>query len=306
MKAHVNPWLITGVAIDLFRGVVPFVAVAEERSFRKAAARLGVSTAAVSKAISSLEEELGAALLERNNRVVALTRQGEVFFERCRTAVASVQGARAAVLESRREPHGELTLSVPFVVMRLLLPALALLRSRYPALSFVVRASDHLSRLVEESVDVAVRVGSLADSSLVARRLRRTRFVTVASPAYLARRGTPSKPELLEGHDCLVFIAPGGKPRAWWFSTGHLPVPATVVLDHGPTLLDGALSGLGIAQVFDFMVDEPLRDGRLVELFAPLRADGPDVHAVCAPGRRATPNVKAAFHALADAFGADP
>ena len=86
------------MALDLFRGVVPFVAVAEERSFRKAAARLGVSAAAMSKAVQALEADFGVTLLDRTNRVVALTRQGEIFFERCRTAVASVQGARAAVL----------------------------------------------------------------------------------------------------------------------------------------------------------------------------------------------------------------
>jgi LysR family transcriptional regulator for bpeEF and oprC len=294
------------VALDLFRGVVPFVAVAEEKSFRKAAARLGVSAAAVSKAIRALEEDLGLSLLERNNRVVALTRQGEVFFERCRTAVASVEGARAAMVASRREPAGEIVLSAPFVVLRLLPPALSLLRSRYSGLSFVVRASDQLSRLAEESVDVAVRVGPLGDSSLVARRIRKTRLLTVASPAYLARRGPPASPADLAAHDCLGLVGPGAKPRAWWFSSGPLPVPASVLLDHGPTLVDAALAGLGITQAFDFMVSELLRDGRLVELFGALAADGPDIHAVCAPGRRATPNVKAAFHALADVFGAEP
>jgi DNA-binding transcriptional LysR family regulator len=288
---------------DLFRGVVPFVAVAEERSYRKAAARLGVSAAAVSKAVQALEEDFGITLLDRTNRVVSLTRQGEIFFERCRSAVASVQGAREAVLATKREPSGQLVLTAPFVVVPLLVPALALLRSRFSGLSFSVKVSDQLSRLAEESVDVAVRVGPLVESSLVARRLRRTRLLTVASPAYLARRGTPSRVEQLEGHDCLVLLGPNNKPRAWWFATGAVPVPATLLVDHGPTLVDAALSGLGIGQAFDFMVQDHLRDGRLVELFAGVAADGPEVHAVCAPGRRASPNVRAAFNALADAFG---
>jgi LysR family transcriptional regulator, regulator for bpeEF and oprC len=292
------------MALDLFRGVVPFVAVAEERSFRKAALRLGVSAAAVSKAVQALEADFGVPLLDRTNRVVALTRQGELFFERCRTAVASVQGARAAVLATRREPQGQLVLSVPFVVMPLLVPALALLRSRYAGLTFSVKVSDQLSRLAEESVDVAVRVGQLAESSLVARRLRRTRLLTVASPAYLARRGAPSRVEELDAHDCLVLLGPNNKPYAWWFATGQRPVPATVLLDHGPTLVDGALAGLGVTQAFDFMVQDHLREGRLVELYAAIAAEGPEVHAVCAPGRRASPNVRAAFNALADAFGA--
>lgn len=289
--------------LDLFRGVVPFVVVAEERSFRKAAARLGVSAAAVSKAVQTLEAELGMTLLERTSRVVSLTRSGELFFERSRAAVASVQGAREALLATRREPQGELVVSAPFVAAPLLAPALALLRSRYARLSFSVRITDQLSRLAEESVDVAVRVGPMPASSLVARRLRRTRLFTVASPAYLSRRGPITAIEELAAHDCLVLIAPSNKPRPWLFSSGPLPVPATLLVDHGPTLVDAALAGLGVTQAFDFMVGEHLRAGRLVQVLGELISEGPDVHAVCAPGRRASANVRAAFHALADVFG---
>jgi DNA-binding transcriptional LysR family regulator len=280
------------------------VAVAEEKSFRKAATRLGVSAAAVSKAVQTLETELGLSLLERTNRVVSLTRQGELFFERCRSAVASVHGAREALEATKREPQGELVVSAPFVVAPLLAPALALLRSRYARLAFSVRMTDRLTRLAEESVDVAVRVGPLPDSSLVARRLRRTQLVTVASPAYLARRGRPTRIEQLEGHDSMTALSPTNKPRPWLFSSGPLPISPALVTDHGPTLVDAALAGLGIVQVFDFMVRDELRGGSLVQLFADLACDGPEVHAVCAPGRRASPNVRAAFHALADVIGA--
>jgi LysR family transcriptional regulator for bpeEF and oprC len=289
---------------DLFRGVVHFVAVAEDRSFRNAAKRLGVSAAAVSKAVQKLEAELGLTLFDRTNRVVSLTRSGEDFFERCRSAVASVRGAREALLATKREPQGELVVSAPFVVIPLLVPALALLRSRYARLTFAVRMSDQLSRLAEESVDVAVRIGPLAHASLIARRIRRTRLVTVASPAYLARRGTPARVEQLLEHDCLVLTAPSNKPRPWLFASGPQPVPSTLLLDHGPTLIDAALAGLGVAQAFDFMITEHVRAGRLVEVLVPLACDGPDVHAVCAPGRRASPNVRAAFNAMADVFGA--
>lgn len=295
-------------SLDLFRGVVPFVAVAEELSFRRAAERLGVSPAAVSKSVRALEAELGLTLLARTTRAVSLTREGELFFERSRAAIAAMQGAHDAVERTKREPHGELVVSVPFVAAPLLVPALVLLRSRYARLAFHVRVSDQLSRLAEESVDVAVRIGPLADSSLVARRLRTTRLLTVASPAYLARRGLALsggtlRVDQLEGHDCLVLVAPNKKPRPWLFRSGPRPLPATMRVDHGPTLVDAALAGLGIAQAFDFMVEEPLKDGRLVELFADDAADGPDVSALCSPGRRASANVRAAFHALVDVFG---
>lgn len=290
-------------SLDLFRGVVPFVAVAEELSFRRAAERLGVSPAAVSKAVRALEEELGMTLLARTTRAVSLTREGELFFERSRAAIAAMQGAHEALERTRREPHGELVVSVPFVAVPLLVPALVLLRTRYPRLAFHVRVSDQLSRLAAESVDVAVRIGPLADSTLVARLLRKTRLLTVASPAYLARRGEPAHLEALEEHDCLVLVAPNQKPRPWLFASGPRPLAAAMRVDHGPTLVDAALLGLGIAQAFDFMVEAPLRDGRLVELFADDAAEGPDVSALCSPGRRASANVRAAFHALADAFG---
>jgi DNA-binding transcriptional LysR family regulator len=140
-------------------------------------------------------------------------------------------------------------------------------------------------------------------SSLVARRLRRTRLLTVASPAYLSRRGPVNATSDLARHDCLVLVSPSNKPRSWLFTSGPLPVPATLLVDHGPTLVDAALAGLGVTQAFDFMVGEHLRTGRLVQVLGELTSEGPDVHAVCAPGRRASANVRAAFHALADVFG---
>lgn len=288
--------------LETFRGVVPFVAVAEERSFRRAAARLEVSPAAVSKAIAALEAEVGHPLLTRTTRAVGLTRQGVLFLERCQQAVASVRGAREALAAEHAEPSGELTVSVPFIAVQLLTPALALLSSRYPSLTFDVRVSDQLSRFAEESIDVAVRIGTLAQSSLIAKRLRRTRIVTIASPAYLARRGTPVTPAQLADHHCLVVRAPNNKPRPFLFSTGPHAVQPLLVVDHGPSLVDGALAGLGVAQALDSMVDGLVREGRLVEVLPQLCANGPDIHAVCAAGRRASPNVRAAFDALAEHF----
>lgn len=293
--------------LDLFRGVVPFVVVAEERSFRRAAVRLGISPAAVSKAIQVLEEALEVQLFQRNNRAVSLTRQGEVFFERCRSAVAAVQGAREALEGLLQEPRGELVLSVPHVLTQLLVPGLALLRARYPALSFTVRVTDQLSRLAEESVDVAVRVApALEDSSLVARRLRHTRLVTVAAPTYLARRGVPRRLEELAVHDTLVLTSPKGKPWAWRFSSGPLSVSPVLQLDHAPTLVEAALAGLGLTQLLDFQAEPHLREGRLVQVLSEWGTAGPDIFAVCTQGNRASPNVRAAFNALADVFGSEP
>lgn len=290
------------VPLELFRGVIPFVAVAEAKSYKGAATRLGVSTAAVSKAVQGLEASLGVVLIHRTARFVGLTQEGTLFYERARQAVAEVTGAREAIEGARRVPQGELTLSLPFVLTTLVARGLTLLRARHPQLRFKVLVTDRLSKLSSESVDVALRIGRLADSSLVARTLRKTELLTVASPAYLARRGTPTRIEDLTAHDCIGLVAPTGKAHPWLFRSGERPMACVVELDHGPMLLDTVLSGGGVTQAFDFMVGERVRSGELVELLTHERATGPDVHAVCAPGQKATPRVRAAFEAFSDAF----
>ena len=192
-------------------------------------------------------------------------------------------------------------MTAPFVVAALVPPALVILRARHPRLSFRVVVTDRLARLGEEDVDVAIRVGPLPDSALVARRLRGTRLVVVAAPAYLARAGTPRKVAEL---DAITLDAPSGKPHPWRFVSGPIEVRPRVLLDHAPSLVDALLAGLGVAQVLDFMVESLGRSGRLVPLFVDEVVEGPPIHAVCAPGRRATARVRAAFEAFADAFGA--
>jgi DNA-binding transcriptional LysR family regulator len=292
--------------MDLFAGVLPFLHVAEELSFRKAAARLGITTAAVSKAVKRLEEDLGARLLERTSRQVALTPEGLEFLERAREAVAQVRAARETVAQAQRAPKGPLTVTLPYILAPVVLPRLARLQARYPQLTLHVRMDDRFSRMVDEHIDVAIRVGSLEDSSLVARRLLSTRWVTLASPAHLARYGTPVRPAELSRHPCLKFVDPNGLAREWMFrrEPGGAPegvrtLPAMDV-NHGPALLDLATAGAGMCQVLDFMLDERARDGRLVEVLADHSADGPPVHALCLPGRQAVPRVQALLQLLSE------
>lgn len=292
---------------DLFTGVLPFVHVVEERSFRRAAARLGVTPAAVSKAVAKLEAELGVRLLERSSRHVSVTREGEAFLQRCREAIASVQGARELLTRSRRTPQGEVVVTLPFILAPVVVPGLAKLSARYPSLTFQLRLTDRFSRMIAEGIDVAVRIGDLEDSSLVSRLLRRTRWVTVASPAYLARHPAPASPDALSAHNCLRFIAPDGRPREWMFqAAGKAPSPVRVegnlLIDHGGSLLAAAVAGMGICQVLDFMIDGELREGRLVELLSGFAADGPPIHALCMPGKERAINVRALLDFLVEVF----
>lgn len=293
------------MAQDLFRGVLPFVCVAEEGSFRRAAERLGVTPAAVSKAVAALEDDLGVRLLERTSRHVALTPAGEAYFERCRDAVEHVRAGRELVVRAQREPKGELRVTLSFILGKPLVQALPRFVSRYPAIDLRLLLSDRVSALVDEGLDVGLRVGQLSDSGLIAKRLRSTRWVTAASPAYLARRGAPRAPEDLVGHDCIKFVTPRGRPAEWRFEQGAVATGGHVWLDQGDLLVDAALAGLGIVQVIDFMVAETLRDGRLVEVLAEHATEGPSIHALTSPGRRTSRRVRAFVDFAAEVFSSE-
>jgi LysR family transcriptional regulator for bpeEF and oprC len=292
--------------VDLFAGVLPFVRTAEERSFGRAAASLGITTAAVSKSVKRLEEELGAKLLDRSSRVVTLTREGELFLDRCRRAVLDVQGAREAVRGTRREPQGELAVTLPFIVAPFVVPRLARFAAQYPRLSFRLHMSDRIARLGDEDYDVAIRMGEPEPSSLVARHLRDTKWSTVAAPSYLVRRAAPARPADLAEHVCLRFLAPNGKPRDWSFIVNGrsttVPVGGNLVIDHGTYLLVAVESGMGIGQVLDFMAAPAIRDGSVVELLAEAAAPGPSIHAVATQSRARSANVRAFVRFLVDAF----
>jgi len=295
-------------SVDLFSGVLPFVRTAEEKSFSRAASQLGVTTAAVSKAVKKLEGQLGVKLLERSSRLVTLTKAGETFLERCRQAVLTMQGAHEAMQAAVKEPQGELTVTMPFVLAPFVVPGLGRLSAQYPRLSFRLSMSDRLARLADERFDVAIRMGELGDSSLVARVLRRTRWVTVASPSYVARHGAPKSPAELVEHNCLRFVGTNGKPRDFVFREDSRQVTArtsgNLLIDHGSYLLGAAESGLGICQVLDFMVDAPLREGKLVEVLSGSSASGPRIHALTTSGGASSPNVRAFQRFLIDAFAA--
>jgi len=293
---------------DLFAGILPFFHTAEERSFRRAAQRLGVTPAAVSKSILRLEEDLGVKLLARTSRSVAPTREGTLFLERCREAISSLQAGREQLSESRRMPRGEIVVTLPFVLGRVVISELPKITARYPNLRFRISLTDRFVRLVDEGVDVAVRIGTREDSSLIARKLRGSRWVTVAAPSWVARHGPPAHPDDLARHECLRFVATNGRPRDWTFQDPASGRPFTtriagrLLVDHGEHLLEAVAAGLGLCQVFDFMVGESLRAGRLVEVLGTWAAPGPDIAALATPEGSRSPNVRAFFGFLTDVF----
>jgi DNA-binding transcriptional LysR family regulator len=288
---------------DLFSGVVPFVYTAEERSFRRAAERLGVTSAAISKAVLKLEDDLGVRLLARTSRSVELTPEGERYLVRCREAITSMEAGRRSMTESRALPRGEVHLSMPFILGRLLVPALPAAAARYR-----ISMTDRFVPLIAERVDVALRIGGQQPSSLVSKLLRRTRWITVASPSYLAEHGVPRAVRDLERHNCLRFVGPNGKVREPIFAAasakGDGPeLRGNLLIDQGDHLLDAALVGLGICQALDFMVDDHLEAGRLISVLDDHVAPGPSVFAVTVAERRRAPNVKAMVAFLSEVIG---
>jgi DNA-binding transcriptional LysR family regulator len=296
---------------ELFFGVWPFTHVAETRSFRQAAERLGVSTAAVSKAVRKLEERLGVRLFTRSSRSVVLTPEGERYFQHCREAIASMEVARELMSQSRRSPSGELRISMSFILGRRVVPALSRFAARYPKVALRVSLSDRVSNLQEEDhLDVALLVGVRDDSNLIQKRLLKTRWVTVVSPAFLLRHGLPKEPADLARLNCLRFLLPNGKPRDFSFldpASGRgetRAVTGNLLIDHGDQLLDAARAGMGVAQVLDFMAADGVRQGDLTEILSAFCAQGPPVCAVSAPERSKTPNVRAFIGFLTELFDA--
>ncbi len=293
-------------AHDLFSGILPFFHAAEERSYRRAAARLGVTPAAISKSVLKLEEDLGVKLLARTSRSVSLTPEGSIFLARARDAIASVTDARELVSSARRQPHGEVKLTVPPVLSGLVVAGLPRLTTRYPKLTVRFVVTDRVTSLMEDGIDVAVRMGPLPESSLVARRLRGSRWVTLAAPSYVAAHGPPTHPRELDQHDCIRFVAPDGRPREWAFtglgSESTLKVSGRVLLDQGERLIDAAVAGLGVCQVLDLMVGTHVLEGRLVELLGTHAAEGPTLTALARPERSRSANVRAVFTYLAETF----
>ncbi|MEQ1502199.1 MAG: LysR family transcriptional regulator, partial [Myxococcota bacterium] len=222
---------------DLFAGVVPFFHVAEEASFRKAAERLGVSTAAVSKSVAKLEERLGVKLLVRTSRAVALTPEGRTYLGSCREAIGQLRVGRELLSAARDQPEGEVHLSQSPILARTVVPAVPALLARHPRLTLTIATTDRVSRLAQDAVDVALRVGARADSALVSRTVLRPSWVTVASPGYLARRGTPTTVEALARHACLQFVGPAGRRIPWLVPRDGRTVPVDVDgplrVDHG-------------------------------------------------------------------------
>ncbi|WP_282363156.1 LysR family transcriptional regulator [Pseudomonas sp. PS01297] len=253
--------------MDSLNGFVVFVQVAETRSFVAAGRLLGVSASAVGKSVARLEEKLGVRLFHRSTRSVTLTAEGALFLERSRRILAEIEAAQQELSQASSAPRGRLRVSLP-MVSSLVLPVLGEFMRAYPEIELDLDFTDRRVDVIEEGFDAVVRIGNPVDSRLSARRLGSFAMQVVASPDYLALRGTPQVPADLLQHTCMHYRWPNsGKLETWALRQApgepELQLPTSMICNNVETRVCFALQGLGVTYLPEFAIREPLADGHL-------------------------------------------
>lgn len=270
-----------------------FMRVMESGSFSAAARTLRMSAAVVSYRVKVLEDHLGCRLFIRTTRRMSPTEAGRIFYERCLDVVEAMERAEASVAETGARPRGTLKVTAPLGLGRRIIgPMVADFRTRYPETQVWLRLSDHLLDLVQESVDVAIRVSQLQDSSMTLRKIADVERILCAAPSYLERHGTPKTPDDLFQHVCLLLRFPGSQQFRWTLTarkkTVTLPVSGPIDADDGDVLTEWALAGQGIALKPVFEIAEHLAAGRLVPVLRDYRPQSATL-GVLYPSRRMLP-----------------
>lgn len=279
--------------VDRFKQIETFAAVATKGSLSAAAAAEGVAPAIIGRRLDALEQRLGVKLLVRTTRRVSLTHEGAAFLEDCQRILDDFHNAEASVSLGGVKPAGHLKVTAPAGFgRRHVAPLLPGFLGRHPDVSVALDLSDRITDIVNEGFDLAIRVGHLDDSSLVAVKLADNRRVVVASPGYLARHGRPETPEALAGHACLALGHGAGQARGWQFTVDGRPttvrVNGALACNDGAVLHDWSLAGLGLAWRSMWEVGADLAAGRLVTVLDEFAAPPNAIHAVF-PQRRHLP-----------------
>jgi len=273
-----------------------FAAVADKASFAEAARALGISPTAASRGVADLEEALGVALLRRTTRSVALTPEGAAYLERCRHAIEELDDAARSIRGDHAEPRGLLVVTAPVLFGRIhILPVVIRLLRAHPRLDVRLALTDRFARLVDEGIDVAVRIGELADSSLHAVRISEVRRTLVASPAYLAARGEPKDAGELVDHELIAFemLTPNGE---WRFGRDLKVVvrcAPRLTTDSVEAAIDAAIEGVGVTRALSYQTDHHVAAGRLRYILPDLDPPPWPVNLVYQANRLRSPNVRA-------------
>ena len=295
------------MALDRLLAMTVFVKVVEQGSFAKAAERLTMSTSAVSRHVAELEAHLTTRLLNRTTRRISLTESGQAYFERALHLLADLEETEAVVSSSTVTPRGtiRLTCSTSFGVPHLA-PAIGAFQALYPAVGFDISASNQFVDLVEEGLDLAIRIGDLGNPNLIARKIGTMRLVACASADYLKRHGTPKHPNDLVKHNCFTYEYAPVK-NLWRFQDRKkneikVRIDGSVHANNGEMLAAIAAAGAGIALEPDFIVKPLLESGALIEILPNFRPAPYHIYAVYPSRRHLSAKVRTFVDFLAARF----
>lgn len=297
--------------MDRSAEMTAFVRTVETGGFSSAARQLGLTPSALSKLVARLEDRLGARLLQRTTRRLQLTAEGEAFYGRALPILKAMDEAEAEVAEAGTRPRGMLRLHCGSTFgMHQLAPAIPRFQVLHPLVSLDLTISDERLDMMQEGVDLAIRIGPLDESSLVARRICNLERVICASPDYLARHGTPRTPDELQQHNCL-WITSLPALRRWPFDTDDgirvVHVDGNVVTNNAETVLQLAVAGVGVTRLSDVVVADAIRKGSLVPILAEWHHVEPvPMFATYPSGRNLSPKVRAMVDFLVAEFGDAP
>jgi DNA-binding transcriptional LysR family regulator len=275
-----------------WEGISEFVNVAETESFTQASKKLAISTAQVSRQVNALEQRLNIKLFYRTTRKVSLTEEGRVFYQHCRGVLDGLDAAERAITNLQSTPQGTIKLTAPVTYGELhILPLINDFMQQYTDIEVTAYLSNQQLDLVDEGFDLAIRLGKLSDSSMMAKKLtERTNFVC-ASPAYLEKYGIPHSLSELNKHNCLL-----GTRDYWHFSDGgkekNIRVAGKLRCNSGSVLVDAALKGLGIVQLPDYYIKEHLTNGNLITLLDNYKAPDEGIWAIYPQNRHLSPKIR--------------
>jgi DNA-binding transcriptional LysR family regulator len=296
--------------MDKLDAIEAFVKVGELGSFSAAAQRLGTSKSVVSKQVAALEDRLGAKLVNRTTRALSLTEAGAAFLERARTIIAELGAAESAVTHLTGELQGTLRVNAPLSFgIRHVAPAIAPFLAQHPNVTLELDLTDRFVDLIEEGYDLALRIGALADSSLIARKLAPVNRVLCAAPAYLERAGVPRMPQELARHACLSYRQER-RTAPWLLDNGETRISVNVAgplsTNNGDVLLEAARAGLGIVDLPTFYTCDDLRELRLITVLPGWTPPKLALYAVYRPNRHLSLKVRTFIDFFAARFGPKP
>lgn len=296
------------LALERLTGLIAFARAGSMGSYTAAARSLSVSPSAVSKSVQRLERNLGVSLFTRTTRSLILTPEGEDLHERALRLLRDAEEIEQAAMAARSEPSGSLRIAAPLPIgLHVIAPALPAFRALHPRVTVDLRLGDTFVDLIGEGIDVAVRIGDLADSRLLSRRLAPHRLCCFAAPAYLARNGTPMHPDELNGHDTVnLRYQSNGQTFRWPFQVSDRVIeivpPSGLVIDVSEGIMAALAAGGGIGMSASFVAAPYVARGELVPVLQAFSVERHNITAIWPESRRANPAVRAFLAMLQDVF----